>query len=116
MGGDTENILARLVRIGTVTAVNRKNRTARVKFQDTGETSAFLYVLQHNGAALNIMPDGEHNHVIHDTYKGGGSSEDFPDHDHRGSALGYWMPAINSNVLVLYLPVYDSDGFILGVI
>lgn len=27
-----------------------------------------------------------------------------------------WMPGINDNVLVLYLPVFNGDGFILGAI
>lgn len=27
-----------------------------------------------------------------------------------------WMPAVNDTVLVLYLPVFNADGFILGAI
>ena len=26
----------------------------------------------------------------------------------------WWMPKVNDQVLVLYLPVFNSDGFILG--
>lgn len=29
---------------------------------------------------------------------------------------GSWLPKVNSTVLVLYLPVFNGDGFILGVI
>ena len=29
---------------------------------------------------------------------------------------GSWMPKVNDMVLVLYLPVFNGDGFILGVI
>jgi len=32
---------------------------------------------------------------------------------HHGEA---WMPKVDDRVLVLYLPVFDGDGFILGVI
>ena len=28
--------------------------------------------------------------------------------------LTYWMPKVNDTVLVLYLPVRDGDGYILG--
>ena len=36
-------------------------------------------------------------------------------HAHEGSTT-YWMPAINDRVLVLYIPVFNGDGFILGAI
>ncbi len=29
---------------------------------------------------------------------------------------GAWMPTVNRTVLTLYLPVFNGDGFILGVI
>jgi len=109
-----ENILSRLVQVGTVTAINSGKRTARVKFQDTGITSGWLYVVQHYAANLYIEPDAEHTHKITDTFTGG-SADTFPNHDHLpGSHLTYWMPKVNDRVLVLYLPVDNSDGFILG--
>lgn len=112
---DVEKILSRLVQIGTVTAVDSGKRTARVKFQDTGITSGSLRVLQHYAAGLYIGPDAEHTHVIADTYTAGGSASTFPTHDHLpGSHLTYWMPKVNDTVLVLYLPVENSDGVILG--
>lgn len=112
---DAEKILARLVQVGTVTSVDSGRRTARVKFHDTGLISAPLRVLQHHAAGLYIEPDAEHTHIISDTYSGGGSASTFPAHDHLpGSHLTYWMPKVNDAVLVLYLPVPDSDGYILG--
>ena len=45
MTPDQEKILLNLVREGTVTAVDNNKRLARVKFQDTGITSAWLKVL-----------------------------------------------------------------------
>lgn len=112
---DAEKILSRLVQIGTVTAVDSEKRTARVKFQDTSIISGPLRVLQHFAAGLYIAPDAEHTHDITDTYTGGGSASTFPAHDHLpGSHLTYWMPKVNDTVLVLYLPIENSDGFILG--
>ena len=42
---DVEKILKHLVRIGTVTVTDPVKRVARVKFEDTGQTSGLLYVL-----------------------------------------------------------------------
>lgn len=112
---DIEKILSRLIQTGTVTAVDGGKRLARVKFKDTGITSGWLYVVQHYAANLYIEPDAEHTHIITDTYTGGGSASTYPAHDHLpGSHLTYWMPKVNDRVLVVYLPVDDSDGFILG--
>lgn len=112
---DSEKILSRLVQVGTVTSVDSGKRTARVKFHDTGIISGPLIVLQHYAAGLYIEPDAEHTHTITDTYTGGGSASTYPAHDHLpGSHLTYWMPKVNAAVLVLYLPVEDSDGYILG--
>lgn len=112
---DAEKILSRLVQVGTVTAVDSGKRTARVKFQDTSIISGPLRVLQHFAAGLYIAPDAEHTHDITDTYTGGGSASTLPAHDHLpGSHLTYWMPKVNDTVLVLYLPIDNSDGFILG--
>lgn len=33
----------------------------------------------------------------------------------KSSALG-WMPSINDTVLCLYVPVFNGDGFVLGVL
>lgn len=111
---DAEKILARLVQIGTVTALDASRLMARVKFQDLNMTSGWLHVIQHYDADLYIEPDGQHTHTIRDTYTGGGSASTQPKHDHTRSNVTYWMPKINDTVLVLYLPVADSDGFILG--
>ena len=111
---EVEAILSRLVQHGTVTDVDIPKRKARVKFQDTGYTSGWLYVLQHYGGGIYIEPDGEHTHNISDTYSGGGSASVEPHHDHTGSFRTYWMPKVNDSVVVLYLPVRDGDGFILG--
>ena len=108
---DSENILRNLVRIGTVSSVNPANRTARVIFKDKDMVSGWLYVLQHHGAGVYTKPDGEHSHDI----SGGGTTENSGEHDHAANVT-YWMPKVNDTVLVLYLPVFNGDGFILGAI
>lgn len=112
---DSNEILSRLVQTGIVSAVDSSNRTARVILEETGHTSGWLKVLQHYGANFYIEPDAKHTHDITDTYTGGGSASTFPNHDHLpGSHLTWWMPKVNDRVLILYLPVFNGDGFILG--
>lgn len=112
---DAEQILSRLVQVGTVSAVDKGKRLARVLFGDTGIISGWLYVLQHHTAGVYVAPDGEHTHTIYDTYTGGGRASTSPAHDHLpGTHVTYWMPKVDDRVLVLYLPVVNSDGFILG--
>lgn len=109
-----EQCLTDMIRLGVVTAVDAGARKARVKFQDSGNTSGWLYVLQHHGAKIDVTPDGSHTHSISDTYSGGGSASVTPHHDHTPTRLAYWTPKVNDTVLTLYLPVFNGDGFILG--
>lgn len=115
---DSEKILARLVQVGFVSAVDTKKRMVRVKFPETDIISDWLRVLQHGGTGVSVAPDGGHAHnaKVSDTYTGGGSAtiEPVPDHDHQGSTTTVWLPKVNERVVVLYLPVADSDGFVLG--
>jgi len=112
-----ENILANMVRIGTVSATDTEKRSARVIYKDRDNlVSGWLYVLQHSGADVRIEPDGVHTHTITDTYSGGGSASDEGEHDHSPSSVKHWMPKVNDTVVVLYLPVFNGDGFILGAI
>lgn len=106
-----ENILNNLVRIGTVSSIDPAKRTARVMFKDKDMVSGWLSVLQHPGAGVYVKPEGKHSHSI----SGGGTTELDGEHDHV-SNVTYWMPKVNDTVLVLYLPVFNGDGFILGVI
>lgn len=105
---DVEKILKRLVRIGTVTVTDPVKRVARVKFEDTGETSGLLYVL----ANRSYIPDYD---VPQQTeFEAGGSGDPaFANHKHD-LIIKPWMPKVNAVVLTLYLPVLDGDGFILG--
>lgn len=105
---DVEKILKRLVRIGTVTVTDPVKRLARVKFEDTGETSGLLYVL----ANRPYIPD--YDVPQRTEFEAGGSGDPaFASHKHD-LIIKPWMPKVNSVVLTLYLPVLDGDGFILG--
>lgn len=107
-----ENILDNLVRIGTVSSVDNGKRLARVMFRDKDEmVSGWLHVLQHHSASVYIKPGGKHSHSV----TGGGTAETGGEHDHSAS-LTYWMPRVNDTVVVLYIPVFNGDGFILGAI
>lgn len=86
----------------------------RVIWPASSKTSDWLYVLQHPGAGLDIIPDAEHTHQITDTYTGGGSASTEPDHNHPGSTVTIWLPKVNESVLVIYLPLDCGDGFVIG--
>jgi len=102
-----------IVQVGVVSDVDKKKGMVRVIWPASGETSGWLYVLQHFAAGLDITPDAEHTHIITDTH-GGGSASVEPDHNHPGSTVTLWLPKINETVLVVYLLVEDGDGFVLG--
>ncbi len=125
-----ENILANIVRVGTVSSVDAGARKARVLFPDTGITSGWLLVIQHYAAGIYVDPDYRHAHggTVSDepnhTHSApvpidpaGGHThtiDEQPDHDHPGTHLTFWMPKVGEKVLTLYVPVYNGDGFILG--
>ena len=103
-----EQILAGLVRLGTVTAVSNEKHQARVKFQSEGMTSGWLYVLNNRP----FIPD--YNVPQRTEFEEGGSGEPaFANHKHD-LVIKQWMPKVNDTVLCLYLPVFNGDGFILG--
>ena len=105
---DVEKILKHLVRIGTVTVTDEDKRVARVKFEDTGQTSGLLYVL----ANRPYIPD--YDVPQRTEFEAGGSGDPaFASHKHD-LIIKPWMPKVNAVVLTLYLPVLDGDGFILG--
>lgn len=105
---DVEKLLAGLVRLGTVTAVDSDKRLARVKFQDTEFTSAWLPVL---ASPPSIPGDSTEQRT---EYEVGGEGETaFESHKHD-LVIKPWMPMVNDQVLTLYLPVFNADGFILG--
>ena len=109
MTPDQEKVLLNLVRVGTVTAIDNGKRMARVKFQDTGITSAWLKVLDNHPHIPDYDPALQRTE-----YEEGGSGDaTFANHKHN-LVIKPWMPRVNDTVLVLYLPVSNGDGFVLG--
>lgn len=105
---DFEKILAGLVRKGTVTDVDNDKHMARVKFQGEGFTSGWLHVLDTHP----YIPDYE---VPQRTeYEAGGSGAAAYEKHKHDLIIKQWMPKINDNVVCLYLPVFNADGFVIG--
>ena len=84
-----------IVRLGKVTAIDPDKHMARVKFPDEDMTSGWLPILQHPRTEVSVYPADDHTH---------------------GALAGYWMPKVNEMVLCLYLPIFNADGYILGVV
>ncbi len=116
MSGEFE----RLIQVGTVTTVDTAAHKVRVKFLDTGLTSDWLSVLK-NAPSVSIGTAGAHSHggeVSVDmanghTHGASVSIEQADGHKHTAS-VSLWMPGVSDTVLVVYLPVFNSDGFVIG--
>lgn len=106
---DMSNILANLVRVGTVFAVDDANRKARVRFDDKTLTSGWLTVLK----SPPFIPSRAEART---EYASGGSGEaSYASHKHD-LIIKPWMPSVNDTVLCLYVPVWNGDGYVLGAI
>lgn len=105
---DTEKILFRLVQIGVVTDRDTEKHKARVIFPTTEITSDWLYVLDNKPfiPGYDVPQETEPE-------SGGSGEEAFAEHKHD-LVIKQWMPSIGDRVLVLFLPMFNSDGFILG--
>ncbi len=105
---NNEEVFSSLVRVGKVTAVNNEKHIAQVQFEDMGLPSGWLPVL----ITRDYIPDYD---VPQRTEDKAGGSEDgaFESHSHNLTIKPY-MPKVNDQVLVLYEPIWDGRGFILG--
>lgn len=103
-----ENIFRNLVRIGTVISIDAGRKKARVN----NMVSGWLFIIQRSGADVSVTPDGRHTHTISDTFTGKGSASTETNHNHQNTTVTSWMPKVNDTVLVLYLPVFNADGFL----
>lgn len=104
-----DNILANLVRVGTVFAVDGGARKARVRFEDKNLTSGWLPVLK----SPPFIPSANEAHT--ETAAGGSGEAAFESHRHS-LVIKPWMPSVNDTVLCLYVPVENGDGYVLGAI
>ena len=87
------------VRVGSVTAVDKDKRIARVVFMGSNIPSDWLALLDN----LPIIPDQD---VPQETEEKNG-------HKHE-LKIKSWLPKVNDQVLVLCLPDSSAGGFILG--
>ena len=108
MNEDIRNILERMVQVGKVHSVDNVNHRARVKFEMTGIMSGWLYVLDNRPA----IPDYDIPQQT-ESKSGGAGDSAFEEHSHD-LVIRQWMPKVNDVVVCLYLPIRNSDGFILG--
>lgn len=111
---DAIAVFEQLVRVGNVTDVNYDKRIARVKFPDLGYTSDWLPVL----ISLDVFPDHKYTDPqwtefdTEDKVPQAGVTEYVP-HKHKLDPKPY-MPIVGDQVLTIYQPVRNGQGFILG--
>ena len=97
-----------IARGGKVTAVNNEKRIAKVWFEDLEIESDWMPVL----ITRDFIPD--YDVPQRTEFEAGGSGDPaFASHKHDLIIKPY-MPKVNDLVLVLYFPVFNGDGVILG--
>ena len=114
---ELEKILYGLVRVGTVTDRQMDKRLARVWFPDLNMSSDWLPVLINQDVTPDDIPreyDAPQwtEFETEDKIPQAGETRYVP-HKHK-ILRKPWMPKVGDEVLALYLPVLDADGFILG--
>lgn len=115
--GEFEQILSGLVRVGTVTDRQMDKRLARVWFPDLGISSDWLPVLISQDVTPDDIPreydDPQWTEFeTEDKIPQAGETRYVP-HKHKIRRKP-WMPKVGDEVLTVYLPVLDADGFIVG--
>ena len=104
------NVLKNIVRTCWVSSVNVEERTARVIFEDKGETivSGELKVLK------NPPWIPEYYAPYRTEFEAGGSGDPaFASHKHD-LIIKPWLPRKGEFVLCIYIPRDDGDGFVIG--
>lgn len=91
-----------MVRVGTVSDVNKSNRTVRVHFPDVDIISGWLKVIYRPP----YIPKSE-------TAVGGEGEEAFAEHYHDITVIE-WMPDVGATVLCLFNESFNGDGYVLG--
>lgn len=97
-----------IVREGKVTAVDNGKRIAKVWFDALGIESDWMPVL----ITRDFIPDYDVPQRT-EFEAGGAGYPAFESHKHDLIIKPY-MPKVNDLVLVLYFPVFNGDGVILG--
>ena len=97
-----------IVREGTVTDVNNDKRIAKVWFDALGIISDWLPVI----ITRDFIPG--YDVPQRTEYEAGGSGDAaFESHKHDLIIKPY-MPKVGDKVVVLYFPIFNGDGIILG--
>jgi len=110
----SSEVLNGLVRIGTVTDRRMDKRLVRVWFEDDAMSSGWLPVL----ISQDVIPDYEYDSPqwtefeTEDKTPQAGETKYVP-HRHR-IILKPYMPKVGDEVLAVYLPVFNADGFVIG--
>ena len=97
-----------IVREGKVTAVDNGKRIAKVWFDALEIESDWMPVLINR----DFIPD--YDVPQRTEFEAGGSGDPaFASHKHD-LLIKPWMPKVNAVVLCIYLPGFNTDGYILG--
>ena len=97
-----------IVREGKVTAVDNGKRIAKVWFDSMGIESDWLPVL----ITRDFIPD--YDVPQRTEFEAGGSGDPAVARHKHDLIIKPYMPKVNDLVLVLYFPVFNGDGAILG--
>lgn len=105
-----------IVQLGTVTAVDEGKRIAKVWFDALGIQSDWLPVLiNRDRIGSDVKEWSETQWTEFETEDRGErtGAPDYVDHKHK-LVIKPYMPMVNDKVLVLFFPVFNGDGVILG--
>lgn len=99
-----------IIKLGIVTNVDNDKRLARVKFPGMGlqDTSDWLPVL----ISRDFIPD--YDVPQRTEYEAGGSGDAAYERHKHDLIIKPYMPKVGEQVLALYIPIFNADGFILG--
>jgi len=107
-------VLGGLVRIGTVTDRRMEERRGRGWFEDDGMSSGWLPVI----ISQDVTPEHDYDDPQWTEFETewreprAGEQAD-ADHKHKIVRKPY-MPKVGDEVLAVYLPVFNADGFVIG--
>lgn len=102
------NLLENIIRIGEVQSINESERTVRVMFPDTKIMSGWLKVIK---SPPFIPSKGEEQKT--ETASGQREEGTFDEHFHN-VIINAWFPSIGDNVLCIFVPVFNGDGYVIG--
>ena len=102
---DDLNQIVQIVRIGTVSAVAKEKRMARVIYKDLRITSGWPYQLDTHPHIPDYAPVPQETET---------ETCQVP-HKHK-LIIKPWLPNVNDIVVCLYLPTFNADGIVLGAI